>query len=165
MAPRVVLVGAPGAGKSTVGSLVAQALSVGFRDTDRDIEHTVGKPVADVFIDDGEDVFRALEVAAVASALAEHDGVLALGGGAVLSADTRDLLAAQTVVHLQVGLTDAAQREGMTAPRPVLGLNPRSALKALLDERAPLYAEVATYVVDTDGRTPDDIAASVLELL
>lgn len=165
MAPRVVLVGAPGAGKTTVGRLVAARLGVGFRDTDHDIEATVGKAVADVFLDDGEDAFRAAEVTAVRTALAEHEGVLALGGGAVLSAETRRLLRDEQVVHLKVGLTDAAARVGLSQARPVLALNPRATLKVLLDERAPHYADVATAVVVTDGRDPEEIADAVVAVL
>jgi shikimate kinase len=165
MAPRVVLVGAPGAGKSTVGRLVATRLGVGFRDTDHDVEDAAGKSVADVFLDDGEEAFRAAEATAVHAALVEHAGVLALGGGAVLSAETRRLLAGHRVVHLQVGLTDAASRVGFAQARPVIALNPRAQLKVLLDERAPLYAEVATAVVVTDARAPDDIAAAVVEAI
>jgi shikimate kinase len=163
--PRVVLVGVPGAGKSTVGRLLAQRLGVGFRDTDRDVEAAAGKSVAEVFLDDGEETFRAAEAATVAGALAEHGGVLALGGGAVLDAGTRAALAGHTVVHLQVGLADAASRVGLGGARPVLALNPRAVLKAMLDDRAPLYAEVATFVVPTDGRTPTEVVDAVAALL
>lgn len=165
MAPRVVLVGAPGAGKTTVGRLVAARLGVGFRDTDHDVEVAAGKTVADVFVDDGEDAFRAAEAVAVQAALAEHDGVLALGGGAVLSLVTRRLLAGHPVVHLQVALTDAASRVGLGQARPVIALNPRAQLKVLLDERAPLYADVATAVVGTDGRAPKEIADDVVAVI
>ncbi|HEY5335571.1 MAG TPA: shikimate kinase, partial [Mycobacteriales bacterium] len=130
-----------------------------------DVETAAGKSVADVFLDDGEETFRAAESAAVRAALADHDGVLALGGGAVLSAETRRLLAGHQVVHLQVALTDAAARVGFAHARPVIALNPRAQLKVLLDERAPLYAEVATAVVATDGRAPDDIATAVIEAI
>lgn len=163
--PLVVLVGAPGAGKTTVGRLVAEARGVAFRDTDADVEAAVGKPISDVFLDDGEDAFRELERAAVAAALEEHDGVLALGGGAVLAEETRSRLRSHHVVLLSVGLADAATRVGMAASRPVLTLNPRAALKVLLDARLPLYREVATAEVATDGRSPDDVAADVLATL
>lgn len=165
MAPRLVLVGAPGAGKTTVGRLVAARLGVGFRDTDHDVEAVAGKPVADVFLDDGEDAFRAAEAVAVRAALAEHDGVLALGGGAVLSPETRQLLRGRQVVHLQVRLADAAARVGFAQARPVIALNPRAQLKVLLDERAPLYAEVATAVVVTDGLDPERIADDVVAVI
>jgi shikimate kinase len=160
--PRLVLVGPPGAGKTTVGSLVATQLGVAFRDTDADIEATAGKSISDLFVDDGEEHFRALERAAVATALAEHDGVLALGGGAVLAAETRGLLAGHEVVLLDVGLSAAASRVGLSRDRPVLALNPRAQLRGLLEARRPLYREVAVRVVATDGRTPDEVAAEVL---
>lgn len=161
MPPTLVLVGAPGAGKTTVGLLLAERLGVGFRDTDHDVSGAAGKSVADIFLDDGEPVFRDAERTAVRTALTEHDGVLALGGGAVLDPRTRAALSDQTVVHLVVGLTNAATRVGLSGARPVLAMNPRATLKALLDERAPLYAEVASIVVDTDGRTPAQVADAI----
>lgn len=160
--PRIVLVGAPGAGKTTVGLLVAERLGVCFRDTDSDIEQQVGKSIADIFFDDGEQAFRELEKAAVATALLRDDEVLSLGGGAVLAADTRLLLAGHPVVWLSVGLSDAASRVGLSRDRPVLALNPRAALRTLLDERTPLYSSVATRTVATDGRTPEQVADEVL---
>ncbi|TDE12249.1 shikimate kinase [Jiangella asiatica] len=161
MAPRVVIVGPPGAGKTTVGGLVARRLGVGFRDTDVDIERTAGKPIGDIFIEDGEPAFRALERDAVAAGLAEHDGVLALGGGAVGSEDNRKLLAGHLVVFLDVGLADAVARVGLNRDRPLLLESPRAQLKRLLDERRPLYLDVAVVTVDTGGRTPDEIADEV----
>ncbi len=149
--PVVVLVGAPGAGKSTVGRVLAGALGVAFRDTDRDVEQCAGKAVSDIFFDDGEDHFRRLEAAAVASALAEHDGVLALGGGAILDPDTRALLAGQRVVWLKVDVPAAAKRVGLARDRPLLTMNPRAHLRELLAARAPLYAEVATDVIDASA--------------
>jgi shikimate kinase len=116
-------------------------------------------------VEDGEDHFRDLEAEAVARALAEHDGVLALGGGAVLRVETRELLAGVPVVFLRVGLSDAVRRVGLGVGRPLLLGNVRARLKALLDERAPVYESVATHVVDTDGRTPDEVAAEIRELV
>lgn len=161
--PRVVLVGVMGAGKSTVGQVLADRLATTLRDTDEDIVATAGKPISDIFVDDGEDHFRALERAAVAKALETHDGVLALGGGAILAPETRELLRTQTVVYLEVGLANAVSRVGLGAGRPLLAFNPRATLKHLLDQRRPLYAEVATITVATDGRTPDDIVEEVLK--
>lgn len=146
--PVAVLVGAPGAGKSTVGRVLAGVLGVGFRDTDRDIELAAGKAVSDIFVDDGEDHFRRLETAAVAAALAEHGGVLALGGGAILDAATRALLSGHRVVWLRVDVPTAAKRVGLARDRPLLAMNPRAHLRELLAARAPFYAEVATDVVD-----------------
>ena len=157
-----MIVGPPGAGKTTVGTLVASKLGGELRDTDTDVERTSGKPISEIFIDDGEAAFRALERAAVAAALAEHDGVVALGGGAVLDEGTRELLASRRVVFLDVGLADAASRVGLNRDRPLLIGNPRAQLKKLMDERRPLYEQVATTTVDTSGRTPEDVADEVL---
>lgn len=163
--PRVVLVGPMGAGKTTLADLLAQRWGVAVRDTDADIVAAQGREISDIFVDDGEAAFRALEREAVARALAEHDGVLSLGGGAVLDEDTRALLAEHTVVFLQVGLTDAVKRVGLGTSRPLLMGNVRARVKALLDERTPIYASVATHTVDTDGRTPDQVADEVESLL
>lgn len=163
--PICVVVGPPGAGKTTVGGLVAAALGVGFRDTDEDIVATAGKPIPEIFIEDGEPAFRALEREAVRTALTCGDGVLALGGGAILAEETRTLLRGHTVVFLSVELTDAVGRVGLGAGRPLLTLNPRATLKYLLDQRRPLYQEVATVTVHTDGRTPEDVADEVLAAL
>lgn len=165
MPPRVVLVGPMGAGKTTVAGLLGDAWGVPVRDTDADIVETSGREIADIFVESGEEHFRDLEAAAVAAALAEHDGVLALGGGAVLRPATCELLADQTVVFLRVGLSDAVRRVGLGVGRPLLLGNVRARIKTLLDERTPVYESVADHVVETDGRTPDEVAAEVRELL
>jgi shikimate kinase len=158
----VVLVGPPGAGKTAVGEAIAAARGVAFRDTDADIAQTLGKSIPEVFVDEGEAVFRAAERAAVATALAEHDGVLALGGGAVTDATTRQGLSGHTVAFLDVSLTDAVARVGLARDRPLLLGSPRSQLKQLMDARRPLYDEVATVVVDTSGASVDAVADRVL---
>ncbi len=168
--PLLVLVGPPAAGKTTVGTAVARAVGAGFRDTDADVEAETGTSVADLFVTHGEEHFRALEEAAVARAMSGHDGVLALGGGAVLSPASRALLVAYgraggTVVHLDVDLPSAAKRAGLSRDRPLLAVNPRAMLRTLLEQRAPLYAEVATVVVPTGGRPPADVVADVLAAL
>jgi len=152
----------PGSGKTTVGVLLSARLGVGFRDTDQDVELAEGKPVPDIFVDSGEPYFRSLERDAVARALREHDGVLALGGGAVLDAGTRALLIDEPTVWLQVGAAAGAHRVGLDVPRPVLLGNVRGRLATLVAERAPLYAEVARLVVDTDARTPDEVVSAVI---
>lgn len=165
MSPRLVVVGPPGAGKTTVGTILAARLDVGFRDTDHDVETAAGKSVSDIFVDDGEPRFRELERAAASTALVEHDGVLALGGGAVESEQTRMALRGCVVVHLAVGFADAAGRVGLNRDRPLLLPNPRAQLRALLAARRPLYDDVATITVDTSGRSPDEVAADVLARL
>jgi shikimate kinase len=164
-APLAVIVGAPGAGKSTVGRRVARALDVRFRDTDHDVEARAGKPVSEIFIDDGEATFRSMEKSAVAAALGEHAGILALGGGAILDPDTRALLAEQRVVWLRVGSADAAARVGLTGARPLLLGNVRGRLITLLEERNSLYEQVASVTIDTDGRSIDDVTADVVAAL
>jgi shikimate kinase len=158
-------VGPPGAGKTTVGQLLAEALGLPFRDVDSDIEAVAGKPVPEIFIEDGEERFRALERAAVADALAGFDGVLALGGGAILAAESREALRRHRVVFLSVELSDAIHRVGMGAGRPLLAINPRATMRYLLEQRRPLYEEVATVTVKTDGRSPEDVTAEVLAAL
>lgn len=159
--PRVVLVGPMGAGKSTVGELLAAAWALPLRDTDRDVEAAEGRSISEIFVDSGEDHFRALEREAVLTALAEHRGVLALGGGAVLDPGTRAALRDHPVVFLKVGLSDAVKRVGLGQGRPMLMGGVRGRVKVLLDERLPVYLEVADIVVDTDGRTAEDVADEV----
>ncbi|WP_232676030.1 shikimate kinase [Nocardioides sp. R-C-SC26] len=163
--PVVVLVGPMGAGKSTVAAVLARRLGVPARDTDADVEATDGRGISDIFVESGEEHFRALERAAVAAALADHTGVLSLGGGAVLDVDTRRLLADHQVAFLRVGLSEAVKRVGLGTGRPLLLGNVRSRVKALLDERTPIYESVATVVVDTDELTPDAVADQILTAL
>lgn len=165
--PAVVVVGPPASGKTTVGTAVAAALGLPFRDTDADVEAATGTSIADLFVQRGEPHFRELEEQAVARALAEHHGVLALGGGAVTSAATRALLVAHgraggSVVWLDVDVASAAKRVGLSRDRPLLAVNPRAMLRTMLEARAPLYAEVATLTVATGGRSVDEVVADVL---
>lgn len=165
MTPVVVLVGAPGAGKTTVAHLLATRLGRSVRDTDADVERTTGASVQDLFVEHGEAHFRELEAAAVATALEEHDGVLALGGGAVMHPRTQELLRGHRVVFLDVGLTAAAQRVGLGTNRPLLLGNVRATLKALLDARRPVYEQLATHTVLTDDLAAEDVAARIHQLV
>ncbi|CAL9604902.1 shikimate kinase [Streptomyces pilosus] len=165
MSPRIVLVGPMGVGKSTVGRLLAERLGVGYRDTDDDIVAAENRTIADIFVDEGEAAFRAVEKRAVRSALTGHDGVLALGGGAILDEDTRGLLAAQRVVYLSMDVEEAVRRTGLGAARPLLAVNPRKQWRELMEARRHLYEEVATAVVPTDGRTPEEVAEAALNAL
>jgi shikimate kinase len=165
MAPVAVLVGPPGAGKTTIGAAVAALLGVEFADTDNLVEEKAGKSIPEIFFDDGEPAFRALERAAIADALVSFDGVLALGGGAILHDGTRWSLREPTVVFLSVELSDAVKRVGLGAGRPLLSVNPRATLKYLMEQRRPLYASVATHTIATDGRSPEEITAELAALL
>ena len=161
-----MLVGPPGAGKTTVGRVLARRLDLEFVDVDAVIVARIGKSIADMFVQDGEDAFRALERDVVAESLLGTEGVLALGGGSVLAAQTRERLRGHRVVHLTVDVTDGLRRTGMSKARPLLaGVNPRATFRALLDARAPLYAEVATFEVDTVRRSAHQVARTVLELI
>lgn len=165
MSPLVILVGPPGSGKSTVGALLADRIHSTLRDTDADVEQTTGATIADLFVEHGEAHFRTLEREAVAAALAEHDGVLSLGGGAVVDPDTRAALRGQRVVFLDVGLAEAVRRVGLGAGRPLLLGNVRAQLKALLDQRRPAYESVAWLTVNTDGKAPEELADQIADAL
>ena len=158
-----MLIGPPGAGKSTVGRLLAEQRGLSFRDTDEDVAAVAGTSVADIFVEQGEQHFRALERAAVARALREHDGVLALGGGAVMDEHTREVLAGHRVAFLDVTVDDAARRIGLNRDRPLLLGNPRAQWRKLMAERRPVYEAVASLTVDTDGRTAQEVAAEISE--
>jgi shikimate kinase len=164
MAPRAVVVGPPGAGKTTIGELLAKRLEVPFRDTDADVVERAGRSIAEIFTNEGEPAFRKIEEEAVEIALREHEGVLALGGGAVLSERTRANLAGHAVVFLSVGLSEGARRTGLSVARPLLaGVNPRATFKALLDERLPIYRSVAAIEIATDELNPAEVVDRVVD--
>ena len=163
MTPRVVLVGLPGAGKTTSGRRLAKILAVPFADSDDLVEAADGRTVRDIFAESGEAVFRAAECAAITTALTHFDGVLALGGGALTHPDTRDAVRASgvPVVVLRAALETLGVRVGDGRSRPLLAADPAGGLARLETERTPLYEEIADVTVDTDGRTPGQIAATV----
>ena len=161
MSPRVILIGAPGAGKTTIGRALAQRLDVDFRDTDHEIERLAGKPISDIFVDDGEEAFRALETQALTTAILECNGVLALGGGVVMRPENRTLLESQLVVWLDVTLAEAVRRIGLGTTRPLLMGNVRGRLMQLMAERSPVYAATAALRVDTSARDIADIVADL----
>ncbi len=163
--PVAVLVGPPGAGKSTVAAALGELLGVAVHDTDAAVVATEGRSISDIFVDDGEAHFRDLERAAVAAALRDDRGVVAVGGGAPLDPSTRELLADHVVVFLDVSIADAARRIGFDQSRPLLSVNPRATWIAMMRDRRPVYEAVATHSVDTNGRTPEEIAAEIVALL
>ena len=157
----IVLVGAPGAGKSTVGAELAGLLGKSFTDVDARIEEVVGKPVAEIFADDGETRFRALEESATLELL-ETGEVVSLGGGAVMNPQIREALAGHDVIWLEVSIQQASRRIGLNvAPWPLGNL--RGRLIKLLRERTPVYEAVSTTRVDTDRRDPGEIAVELAE--
>lgn len=163
--PRLVVVGPPGSGKTTVGLLVAQLLAEPFADVDDVVEQRAGKSIADIFVDDGEPAFRELEREACVELLAGAQGVVSLGGGSVLDPRTEADLEGRTVVFLDVAISDAAKRIGFAQSRPLLSMNPRAQWTQLMNARRPVYERVATFVVDTAGRSVDEVAADVLARL
>ncbi|MFI8007154.1 3-dehydroquinate synthase [Streptomyces sp. NPDC086010] len=163
--PLIVLVGPMGVGKSTVGELLAERLGTAYRDTDADVVATAGKAISEIFFDEGEEHFRALEREAVRAAVDRHTGVLALGGGAVLDDTTRALLAGRPVVYLSMDVDEAVRRVGLNTARPLLAVNPRRQWRELMDARRHLYEEVARATVTTDDRTPEEVAQAILDAL
>lgn len=168
--PIVILTGPPGAGKTTIAGLLAKSLAVAVRDTDQDVERIAGKPISDIFVEDGEAHFRELEREAVASAIHDHDGVLALGGGSVLHPMTQEVLAdyatgGGTIVFLDVSLAQAVPRVGLNKSRPLLLGNPRAQWQQLMTSRRPIYEKVATLRIDTDELTPQNIVDVIIASL
>lgn len=163
--PQAVLIGPPGAGKSAVGPLLAERLGTSFRDTDADIAAATGQSVSDIFVEQGESAFRQLEREAATRALREHQGVLALGSGAVLDPGLQHRLEGLPVVYLAVGFATVARRLGLDRPHVVVPGNPRGRLRAMLEERRPLYERLATVTVTTDDLDPDEVAAQIAATL
>lgn len=162
--PAVILVGPPGAGKTTVAAALGERLGLEVRDTDADVELAAGRTIGDIFTQDGEAAFRALERAAVASAVAEHRGVLSLGGGAVMAEETQRVLAGRRVVYLALSMAVGVKRTGMSDQRPMfVGVNARQMFKALLDARVPVYRSVAALEIDTDPLTVDEVVQRVID--
>ena len=163
--PRLVVIGPPGSGKTTVGRAVAQALGEPFVDVDEVVEQQQGRSISDIFVDDGEAAFRELERAVCAELLTRAAGVVSLGGGSVLDPRTEADLDGLAVAFLDVAIADAAQRVGFAQSRPLLAVNPRAAWTQLMNARRPVYERVATLTVDTAGRSVDEVVADVLAAL
>ena len=166
MSPYAVLVGPPGAGKSTIGRRLAQALNLELLDTDVAIERDTGRTIANIFSRDGEPAFRQIEERVVAEALASHHGIVSLGGGAVLSASTRSLLSEHTVVYLEISVAEGLRRTGANTARPLLaGPDHRAKYQELMRHRRPLYRSVATVRVRTDSRSPARVVGQLVAKL
>jgi shikimate kinase len=169
MAPKAVLVGLPGSGKSTIGRRLAKALDVKMLDTDVAIEQQTGRRIADIFATDGEKEFRRIEEDVVRAALSEHDGVLSLGGGAVTSPGVRAALAGHVVVFLEINAAEGVRRTGGNTVRPLLAAKDEaeksSKFKALMSQRVPLYRQVATIRVNTNRRNPGAVVRYIVSRL
>jgi len=166
MTPKAVLVGLPGSGKSTIGRRLAKALGVGMLDTDAAIEELTGRTIADIFATDGEQEFRRIEEGVVRTALAEHDGVVSLGGGAVTSPGVCEALVGHTVVYLEINASEGVRRTGGNTVRPLLaGPDRATKYRDLMAKRAPLYRRVATLRVDTNRRNPGAVVRYIVSRL
>jgi shikimate kinase len=160
---RVVLIGAPGSGKSTVGAALAKVLALDFIDTDLLIEEREGKAITDIFVVDGEPHFRAVELETLKHVLTLNDVVISLGGGAPISDHAQQLInsSESRVVFLDVSLATAAPRVGFNRDRPLLLGNPRAQWQALSDQRRPIYEKLATQSIKVDDMTVDEIIALI----
>lgn len=166
MTPKAVLIGPPGAGKSTIGRRLAQALDVALFDTDVAIEEESGRTITEIFAQDGEPAFRALEEQIVEQAIASQSGIVSLGGGAILSERTRTLLEGHTVVYLEISVAEGLKRTGTNAARPLLaGADPKAKYQELMRRRRPLYRKVATIRIRTDGRSPSRVVQQLVAKL
>src|SRR5690606_3694243 len=163
---RVVLVGPPGSGKSTIGRKLARELGVELYDTDAGIEADTGRSIPEIFATDGEPEFRRIEEQVVRRAVLEHEGVVSLGGGSVLSERTRAVLRGATVVYLEISIGEGLRRTGSSNARPLLnGTDPAAKYRELMNIRRPIYREVATVRVRTDGRSPGRVVRMILAKL
>ena len=163
MAPKAVLVGLPGSGKSTIGRRLAKALGVGMLDTDAAIEEQTGRGIADIFATDGEKEFRRIEEGVIRAALAEHDGVLSLGGGAVTTPGVRAALAGHTVVFLEISAAEGIRRTGGSTVRPLLaGPDRAEKFRALMSQRVPLYRQVASIRINTNRHNPGAVVRHII---
>jgi shikimate kinase len=165
MAPRAVLVGMPGSGKSTIGRRLARAMELPLLDTDAKIVETTGRTIADLFVE-GEHEFRRLEEQVVRAALAEHDGIVSLGGGAVTSPGVREALAGHTVIYLEISTAEGIRRTTGGAVRPLLaGSDPAQRYRELMAQRVPLYRKIATMRVNTNRRNPGAVVRHIVARL
>jgi shikimate kinase len=167
MAPRVILIGPMGSGKTTIGQLIAKRLDIAFRDTDQVIEGETGRTVSDIFLEDGEDAFRLLEKSVLRNELLSDGTVLALGGGAPISMDAQSALRAiaSPVVYLDISLATVAPRIGFNRDRPLLLHNPRGQWQTLMEARRPIYESIADTVIDVNTKSENEIVDEILEVL
>jgi shikimate kinase len=165
MAPKAVLVGMPGSGKSTIGRRLAKALDVPLLDTDAKIVETTGRTIADIFVE-GEAEFRRIEAEVVRAALADHDGIVSLGGGAITTPEVREALAGHTVIYLEISAAEGIRRTSGGTARPLLaGGDPGERFRELMTQRVPLYRQVATVRINTNRRNPGAVVRHIVQLM
>jgi shikimate kinase len=167
MAPRVILIGPMGSGKTTIGSLVAGKLGLSFRDTDHLIEEQEEKTVSQIFLDEGEDAFRAIEKRVLREELLTDGTVLSLGGGAPISIDAQSALRAiaSHIIFLDISLSTVAPRIGFNRDRPLLLNNPRGQWQTLMETRRPIYEAIADTIINVDDKSEEEIVTIVLSSL
>jgi shikimate kinase len=154
----IILIGPPGAGKTSIGRALAKRLMRDFQDTDAIVEQLAGKTIPEIFLEDGEDIFRALEKEVVLQAIKTFDGVLSLGGGSVLSVEVQEALKdIAQVVYLEVSISNAAPRIGFNRDRPLLLGNPRAQWLSLLEKRKPIYESLAKVRISTDNKKVKEV--------
>jgi shikimate kinase len=163
MAPRIILIGPMGSGKTTIGQQLAKDFNLAFKDTDQMIESQTGRTVSDIFIEDGEEEFRALEKIILRTGLLEDGTILSLGGGACVSVDAQSALRASGafVVYLKISLSQVSSRVGFNQGRPLLMGNPRAQWQALMNERAPIYEGIASYICEVDSKSVVEVVSEV----
>ena len=163
MAPRIIVIGPMGSGKTTVAQKLSSDFSLNFRDTDQMIVSQTGREISDIFIEDGEDEFRAIEKIILRTALLEDGTVLSLGGGACISPDAQSALRASGafVVYLKISLSQVSSRVGFNQGRPLLMGNPRAQWQSLMNQRAPIYESIASYICEVDNKSVEEIASEI----
>lgn len=167
MAPRVILIGPMGSGKTTIGSLLAEKLGLSFRDTDHLIEEREEKPVSQIFLDQGEDAFRAIEKRVLRDELLTDGTVLSLGGGAPISIDAQSALRAISsyIIFLDISLSIVVPRIGFNRDRPLLLNNPRGQWQTLMEARRPIYEALADVTINVDDKSEEEIVTIALSSL
>ena len=167
MIKKVVLIGPPGAGKSTIGKALAKEIATEFIDSDSEIERITGKKISDIFVEEGEAVFRKTEVEVVTALLDGFEGVIALGGGAPINTQIQEALTGvdYPVIFIDVSISQAANRIGFNKDRPLLLINPRQQWMNLMSERRPIYEKLASQTVNSDSQKPHEVAQLISEKL
>jgi len=167
MIKKVVLIGPPGAGKSTIGKALAKEIATEFIDSDSEIERITGKKISDIFVEEGEAVFRKTEVEVVTALLDGFEGVIALGGGAPINTQIQEALTGveYPIIFIDVSISQAANRIGFNKDRPLLLINPRQQWMNLMSERRPIYEKLASQTVNSDSQKPHEVAKLISEKL